>query len=180
VETLRGQLLISGGGLYDPHFRHTVVLVGEHGPEGAVGVVLNRPLELTVGEVVAPLAGLAGADAAVSEGGPVEPRQVVLLAEVADPRVLDLAVFGDVGFLTGDISADMRTAVRRARVFLGHSGWGAGQLEAELAAGAWILDPADADDVFGRDPHTLWQRVLVRKGPPYTALARIPFDPSAN
>jgi putative transcriptional regulator len=180
VENLRGQLLISGGGLYDPHFRHTVVLVGEHGPDGTVGVVLNRPLELTVGEAVPPLAALTGADAPVSEGGPVESRQVVLLVEAADPRVLDLPVFGSVGFLTGDVSAAMRPAVRRARVFLGHSGWAPGQLEAELEAGAWILDPAGAEDVFGREPQTLWQRVLVRKGPPFAALARVPFDPSAN
>jgi putative transcriptional regulator len=180
MDSLTGQLLISGGGLYDPNFRHTVVLIGAHGEEGAVGVVLTRPLEQRVGDVVPPLAALTGPDQPLFEGGPVAPQQAVLLVEAADPEILDVRVFGAVGFLTGDVPADADTAVRRARVFLGHAGWGAGQLEAELAEGAWILEPAGAEDVFTPEPESLWRRVLLRKGPPFAALARIPFDPSAN
>jgi putative transcriptional regulator len=180
VQHLAGHLLISAGGLYDPHFRHTVVLVGAHGPEGAAGVILTRPLETTVGQAAAPLGALAGADAPLFEGGPVEPAQAVLLVEAADPGVLDVPVFGAIGFLTGEVAAEVRSAVRRARVFVGHAGWGPGQLEAELEAGSWIVEPALPDDVFTAEPLTLWRRILVRKGPPFAALARIPFDPSAN
>jgi putative transcriptional regulator len=85
-----------------------------------------------------------------------------------------------VGFLTGEVSADLGYSVRQARVFVGHAGWGPGQLEAELAADSWILEPARTDDVFTAEPFSLWRRVLIRKGPPYTNIARIPFDPSAN
>jgi putative transcriptional regulator len=180
MESLKGRLLISGGGLFDDNFRHTVVLIGEHGAEGAVGVVLNRPLELTVGEAVAPLATLTGADAPLFEGGPVEQQQAVLLAETAVPGILDVPIFGDVGFLTGDVPSDVRSAIRRARVFLGYAGWGPGQLEAELASGAWIVDPATADDVFTDAPRSLWRHVLERKGPRYAAMAKIPYDPSMN
>jgi putative transcriptional regulator len=180
VDSLRGRLLISGGGLFDPNFRHTVVLVGEHGQEGAVGVVLNRPMDVTVKEAVPPLSGLVGSDDRLFEGGPVRPRQPVLLVEVERPELLDVPVFGSVGFLTGDVPAHLRSAIRRARIFAGHAGWGTGQLEAEMDQGSWILEPAREDDVFTGEPDQLWRRVLQRKGPKYRAISRIPFDPSMN
>lgn len=180
MESLKGKLLISGGGLFDPHFRHTVVLVGEHGARGAAGVILNRPMEVSVAEAVPPLAGLVDGGESLFEGGPVEPGQPVLLAEVAQPGLVDVPVFGSVGFLTGDVPAHVRPAILRARVFAGHAGWGPGQLDAELEGDAWIVEAATADDVFTRSPDDLWRRVLERKGPPYDALARIPFDPSMN
>lgn len=180
MESLRGQLLISGGRLFDPNFRHTVVLIGTHDAEGAVGVVLNRPLAVTVEQGVPPLAGLVDRGGLLFRGGPVEPEQPVLLADLAPPGAADVPVFGSVGFLTGDVPAGVRPHVRRARVFVGHAGWGAGQLEAEVASGSWILEEATVDDVFTPDPGALWSRVLKRKGPSYAALARIPFDPSMN
>lgn len=180
MESLRGQLLISGGGLYDPNFRHTVVLIGEHNADGALGVILNRRLDITVAEAVPPLAELVGPGESVFRGGPVRPEQPVLLAELALPELADLLVFGSVGFLTGDVPAEIHTGVRRARVFVGYAGWGPGQLEAEMRQGAWILEPAREEDVFTNEPETLWRRVLERKGPRYRTLARIPFDPRMN
>ncbi len=180
VESLKGQLLISAGGLYDPNFRHTVVLIGEHEAWGAVGVVLNRPLDVTVEEAVPTLTGLVESDEPLYQGGPVEPNQAVLMAEVAAPGLVDVPVFGSVGFLTGEVPEDVRTSVRRARVFVGHSGWGPGQLEAELEADAWITEEATVEDVFTPSPYALWHDVLERKGPPYDQVARIPFDPSMN
>lgn len=180
MQSLKGQLLLSGGGLYDDNFRHTVVLIGEHGEWGAVGVVLNRPLDTRVSDAVPALAALTGPEALLFQGGPVEPQHAALLVDVGDGCELDVPVFGGVGFLTGDVPEDIRAAVRRARVFLGHAGWGSGQLEAELEAGAWILEPATSDDVFSAEPRTLWHRVLQRKGPPYDRIARLPYDPRAN
>lgn len=180
MDSLKGQLLISGGGLFDPNFRHTVVLIGAHDEDGAVGVVLNRPLDVTVAAAVPTLAGLVETGATLFEGGPVEPQQAVLLAEVAVPGLVDVPVFGSVGFLTGEVPADVRSNLLRGRVFLGHAGWGPGQLEAEMEHDAWILEAATEDDVFTDAPDTLWSRILKRKGPPYDAMARIPFDPSMN
>lgn len=180
MPSLKGRLLISAGGLYDANFRHTVVLIGEHDDDGAVGVVLNRPLDITVKGAVPLLAGLVAEGERIFQGGPVEPHQAVLLAELARPGLADVPVFGTVGFLTDEVSPDVRADVRRARVFVGHAGWGPGQLEGEMAAGAWIAEDATADDVFTTSPESLWRRVLERKGPPYTTMARIPFDPSTN
>jgi putative transcriptional regulator len=180
MESLRGQLLISSGGLYDPNFRHTVVLVGEHNAEGALGVVLNRALEVTVPQAVPGLAHLVEPDALLHQGGPVRPTSPVILAEVVDPADAGLLVFGSIGFLTGDVSPELRARVLRARVFAGYSGWGPGQLEAEMESGSWILDPARAEDVFTDRPELLWSRVLERKGEPYRRMAKVPFDPSMN
>lgn len=180
MESLRGQLLISSGGLFDPNFRHTVVLVGEHNAEGALGVVLNRAMDVTVADAIPVLAPLVGPDALLFEGGPVQRASPVLLAELAHPELADVLVFGTVGFLVGAVAEDVRPGIVRARVYAGYSGWGPGQLEREMGEGAWILEPAREEDVFTDDPDTLWSRVLERKGPDYHRLSRMPFDPSMN
>jgi putative transcriptional regulator len=178
--SLRGQLLVSAGSLFDPNFRQTVVLVGQHSSEGALGVVLNRPSDLVVAEVFPSLQSAVSDGARLYVGGPVRPESAVLLAELAHPEWADVLVFGAIGFLVGDVPDAAKAAIRRARVFAGYAGWGAGQLEAEMAQGSWILDPALPEDVFGDEPETLWGRVLRRKGGRFTRMARMPFDPSTN
>ncbi len=180
MDSLKGQFLISSGGLYDSSFRHTVVLVGEHDATGAVGVILNRPMEITVEEAVPPLGELVEPGTPLFEGGPVGMDQVVLLVDLPVPGVIDIPIFGDVGFLTGKVPAEVRPQLRRVRVFIGHAGWGPGQLEAEMAEDAWILEDANARDAFTGKPDNLWHDLLKRKGPPYDQMARVPFDPSMN
>ncbi len=91
------------------------------------------------------------------------------------------------GLTRQDVSAeacivpeDVGQGILRARVYAGYSGWGPGQLEAEMREGSWILDPAQRDDVFTGAPDRLWSRVLQRKGPEYRQMSRIPFDPTMN
>ena len=180
MDSLRGNLLISSGGLYDPNFRHTVVLIGEHNDEGALGVVLNRALDVTVEESVPVLSDLVAAGELLFQGGPVQPYSPVLLAEFSHPELADLPVFGNVGFLVGDIPADVHPGILRARVYAGYSGWAPGQLEFEMEQDSWIVDPATEDDVFTDVPDLLWSRVLDRKGPDYRRLSRMPYDPTMN
>ncbi len=180
VESLRGKLLIAGPGLLDPNFRRTVVLVGAHDAEGALGVVLNRPTDLAVEEVAPPLAELAGSGARIYVGGPVRPTELVLLAELSEPAAPDVPVLGGIGFVTGEVDPGIASSVRRARVFAGYAGWGAGQLEAELAQASWIVEPALPEDVFDRDPEGLWSAALRRKGGRYVLLSTMPPDPSRN
>jgi putative transcriptional regulator len=177
---LTGHLLISNASLFDPNFRRTVVLVGHHDEDGAVGVVLNRPLDVTVDEAVPPLAELVGTDEALYEGGPVQPDGAVVLAEFADPSVAGVVAFGAVGFLPEDVDDAGRDAIVRARIFAGYSGWGPGQLEAELAEDAWLLTPATEGDVFTGEPDRLWEGVVARLGSAYAMLRSMPEDPSLN
>ena len=180
MESLRGKLLISSGGLFDPNFRHTVVLLGEHNQDGALGVILNRALDTTVADSVPELSGLVPPGDPLFQGGPVQPTSPVLLAELTHPELADLLAFDSVGFLTGDVSGGVRPGILRARVFAGYSGWGAGQLEAEMAADSWIVERAHTQDVFTDAPDQLWRRVLERKGGVYRRLSRMPYDPSSN
>lgn len=180
MESLRGHLLISSGGLYDPNFRHTVVLLGEHNADGALGVVLNRALDVTVEEAVPALSGLVPPGELLFQGGPVQPQSPVLLAELARPDLLDILAFGSVGFLIGEVSENVQPSILRARVYAGYSGWGPGQLEAEIDVDSWIIEPAQVGDVFTDTPDLLWSRVLRRKGPEFRNLSRMPYDPSMN
>ena len=181
METLKGQLLVASADLHEPNFHRTVVLVTEHTDDGALGVVLNRPAETTVVEAVPGLSALVPDDALVYVGGPVDQESLLVLAEFDDPEVAAAIVFDDVGFVPGDADiTDTAGALRRARVYAGYAGWSAGQLDAELEAEGWIVEPARHDDVFAEDPHALWKRVLSRKGGAYAFLATIPPDPSLN
>jgi putative transcriptional regulator len=180
MKSLRGHLLISSGGLYDLNFRHTVVLIGEHNADGALGVVLNRALNVTVQGTLPTLGDLVPPGELLFQGGPVQPSSPILIAEFADPDSADILVFGSVGFLVGEVSADIEPSILRARVFAGYSGWGPGQLEEEMAVDSWIIEPASAGDVFTDAPDMLWSRVLERKGPEYRRLSRMPYDPSMN
>ena len=180
MESLQGRLLISGGSLYDPNFRHTVVLIGQHNSEGALGVVLNRPLDVTVEEAVPVLAPMVPDGELLYQGGPVQPSSAVLVAEFSHPDIADIPIFGNIGFLIGEVDEDVRWSIHRGRVFLGYSGWGPGQLEAEMALDSWIVDPATEEDVFTDQPDLLWSRVLRRKGPEFETLSKVPFDPTMN
>jgi putative transcriptional regulator len=180
MESLRGQLLVAGPTLIDPSFRRTVVLVGDHGKEGAMGVVLNRPSETDVDEAVPPLTDLAGVDALVYVGGPVQPQAVVVLGEFEEPERVGALVLGSIGFLPGEVDPSEIGEISRARVFAGYAGWGPGQLEEELDEGSWIVEPALPDDVFTESPEQLWSDVLRRKGGPFSVLALMPDDPRLN
>jgi putative transcriptional regulator len=181
VTTLRGQLLVAAPVLLDPNFHRTVVLVGEHGDEGAMGVVLNRPSEITIGEAAPPLADLVDPDALIHVGGPVQQQAIVMLGEFGDPERAGVLVFGTVGFLPGEIEdAAELGELTRVRVFAGYAGWGPGQLEDELEESSWIVEPALPDDVFTTEPDGLWSAVLRRKGGHYALVARMPSDPSVN
>ncbi len=180
MDSLQGKLLISSGGLYDPNFRHTVVLVGRHTADGALGVILNRMQDVAVADAIPDLAGLVRPGERLYLGGPVQPEGAVLLADFEQPELADLLVLGTIGFVTGEASPELTRAIRRARVYVGYSGWGPGQLEAELAADSWIVEDARAEDIFTDAPDLLWSRVLHRKGPKFQRLSRMPYDPSMN
>ncbi len=180
MEPLTGQLLISSANLFDPNFRRTVLLIGHHDDEGAIGVVLNQPLGVTVREAVPPLGGLVTPEEPLFDGGPVEPASVVVLADFLDPSRAQVIALGSIGFLPPDADDGISEAISRARVYAGYAGWGPGQLEGELEEDSWVVAPALPDDVFHQDPVRLWDDVLRRLGRGYDMLRLMPRDPSMN
>jgi putative transcriptional regulator len=181
MDSLRGKLLVASPALTDPNFARNVVLITEHNEDGAMGIVLDRPSDAVVGEVVPQLADAAGADSPIYVGGPVQPNAIVVLAEFSDPDAAAWIVVADVGFASADVdTADLSGLTRRARVYAGYSGWGPGQLEAELELDSWIVEPPLPSELFPEAPDTLWNDVLARKGGQYALVARMPDDPSVN
>jgi putative transcriptional regulator len=180
MDSLRGHLLIAGPSLVDPNFWRTVVLVGEHSEEGALGVVLNRASDAAVDETVPELTILADDLGHVHVGGPVQPSAIVVLADFLEPERAASLVLDSVGFLPAEVDPTTLGELKRARVFAGYAGWGPGQLDGELEEGSWIVEPALPEDVFTSDPDALWSDVLRRKGGPFGVLALMPPDPSLN
>ncbi len=181
MDSARGKLLIAGPALLDPNFWRTVVLVVEHTEDGALGLVLNRPSDTTVGESVPQLENLVDAGEELFIGGPVQPSSVIVLAEFEDPGDAALLSFDDIGVLgTGGTPDEQAVGVKEGRAFVGHAGWGPGQLDSELERDDWILDPARREDAFTTEPRELWTSVLTRKGGSYALVARMPADPSVN
>jgi putative transcriptional regulator len=173
AESLRGQLLIATPSLFD-YFRRTVVLVLEHTPDGAMGVVLNRETETLVAEAVPQLAPLADSEL-MRLGGPVSPESVVALGEFDDPAEAGTPVIGSLGTLDPE---GANSSLRRVRVYAGYAGWAPGQLDGELEQEAWIVSPAQPGDPFADGD--LWSDVLRRKGGSFALLATMPSDPSLN
>jgi len=172
-ESLNGKLLIASPSMAD-YFHRTVILMVEHSPDGAFGLVLNRPSETTVGEASPELAELIGDDHLLHVGGPVQPNAVTAIGEHPDPATATKLIVGSVGM----VDLDDPPELSRLRVFAGYAGWGPGQLDGELEQEAWIVDEANPDDPFGGAE--LWAHVLARKGGEYALLARMPPDPSVN
>jgi putative transcriptional regulator len=181
--TLRGKLLVATPPLVDPNFDRTVVLLLEHGDEGALGVVLNRPGDDPVGDVLRDWAPWVCAPDVLFSGGPVEQGAIIGLGRAPSAQAGEhwAPVLGTIG--TVDLAADpdrLDPPVEALRIFRGYAGWGAGQLEGELEAGAWIVADFQLDDAFGEQPGDLWRDVLRRQGGRTAWLADYPDDPDVN
>lgn len=166
--------------MFDPNFRQTVVLVADHGDDGALGVVLNRPATVTIEQAAPALSGLVEPSERLYVGGPVQPQAAVIVAEFENPDWNTKLVFDSIGIYSDELGSSGFHGLIRKRVFAGYAGWAPGQLEAELESGDWILEQPSAEDVFTDQPADLWSTLLNRKGGSYALLAKMPFDPSMN
>ncbi len=181
----KGRLLVATPPLEDPNFDRTVVYMLEHHHEGALGVVINRPTDEPLGDPLDRWIDLQAAPAAIFDGGPVEPDALIALALAKRPiseATDDLSpVAGRVA--SADLTTDpamMAAHVESVRVFRGYAGWGPGQLEGEIEAGAWLVLDAEPSDVFADAPDRLWRTVLRRQGGRLAWLADAPDDLAAN
>ncbi|HJQ43559.1 MAG TPA: YqgE/AlgH family protein [Jatrophihabitantaceae bacterium] len=172
-----GRLLIATPLLDDPHFARTVVYLLEHDGGGTVGVILNRPSRTPVGQVLPEWHSAVIGPAVVFGGGPVQPDGALCLAQLQSDgpgvrRVVDgvgtVDLDGDVTLITG--------LARRMRVFAGHAGWSPGQLDDEVAAGAWWAVAGSPDDLFSVEPESMWRTVLRRQLPPLNIVSTYPPD----
>jgi putative transcriptional regulator len=175
-ETMAGSLLLAHPALRDPNFRRCVVLMSVHNAEGAMGVVLNRPMSKRLGELsgdfaLSPLAGVP-----LFTGGPVQTDQLVLVAWQVHPEGFRLHFGIDperAGQLIGEEGAQVRG-------FLGYSGWSPGQLENEMRVQTWIVADVPEDLLTHSQDESLWRTVLGREGAEWRLLANEPDQPDLN
>jgi putative transcriptional regulator len=174
-----GKLLVAHPEMRDPNFYRSVVLLFEHGADGALGTVLNRPTDDLVAEHLPAWEGHVADPPVVFIGGPVRNEIAVGVGEWPDAPDEWVSMFAAVGFIDLTDSPDPVSSPERIRVYSGYSGWDAGQLEVELAIDSWfIVDPV-IEDIFG-DPGELWSRVLQRQPGRLSLYARYPHDLSDN
>ncbi|CAN5187430.1 YqgE/AlgH family protein [soil metagenome] len=183
MRSLKGQLVVASPLLGDPNFERTVVFMVEHGDEGALGLVLNRPSEVEVDRPLADWRALTTDPGVIFIGGPVSKGAIIALARAdgAGPGEAWQRISGSIGVL--DLTAEastVATAVDGLRIFTGYSGWGPRQLEAEMTQGAWWAVGADATDPFTAEPDRLWADVVRRQPPPLCRYALYPPDPTVN
>ncbi|MEP7214970.1 MAG: YqgE/AlgH family protein [Anaerolineaceae bacterium] len=177
-----GKLLVASPKLDDPNFARTVVYIGMHDSNGAFGLVLNRMLVIDVADHLEGWAVAASAPAVVFKGGPVEPSAVLGLASPLDePGSGWSELAGGVGLVDLSLPAsEAAPRLARLRVFLGYSGWGAGQLEDEIRNEGWFVVSMEVDDLFAPEPTRLWQHVLRRQPGKLAMFAYFPEDPTRN
>lgn len=181
---LAGRLLVATPLLRDPNFVRTTIFVAEHSPEGAVGVVLNRPSDTDVAGVLPSWGDAVTSPGVVFVGGPVAQEGALALARIGDP-VLPESGFQLVvdGFGVVDLEGDSALIAPRLaglRVYAGYAGWGPGQLDAEIAEGSWYVVDGAPDDVFCARPEVLWRDVLRRQGGELALVSTFPADPTLN
>jgi putative transcriptional regulator len=184
VPSLRGKLLVATPALGDPNFERTVVLMLEHGSEGALGIVLNRPTDTPLSEAVSDWAPVATPPAVVYLGGPVAVGTIIALGRTRDEGDAPPGTEPVAGPLVAvDLSTDPDALASRLtdlRVWTGYAGWAAGQLEAELAQEAWFVVDANIDDATTSEPGALWRAVLGRQRGTLSWFSNFPEDPTHN
>ncbi len=184
-----GQLLAATPMLGDVNFRRTIVLIVEDDQEeGTLGVVLNRPSEIPVRQVLEQWTDLITGPSVLFQGGPVSPDSALALAlprgetepigwrSLSGSRLMSRIGLVDLG-APPELLAE---GIASLRVFAGYAGWGAGQLEAEIDAGAWLVLDGLPEDAFAADPDRLYPDVLRRQGGEMALLSTYPDDPVLN
>jgi putative transcriptional regulator len=181
-----GDLLVATPMLLDPNFERTVVLILDLNDDGALGVVLNRPTAVPVGEVLPDWSPLAKPPDVLFQGGPVGTDSALAVAASAangpeDEPIGFRRLYADVGIVDLDTPTEVAApALTQLRVFAGYAGWGDEQLRDEIRTGSWYVVPSTPADLFGADPIGLWSRVLRRQPGELAWVSTRPPDPSMN
>jgi putative transcriptional regulator len=181
---LTGQLLVATSTLIDPNFRRAVVLLLDHGNSGALGLVVNRPLDVDVSEVLPDWQPYTTTPGRLFQGGPVELDSALGLVAVPGDSEEPVGVrrlIGSLGLVDLDTPPEVVAGgLAGLRIFAGYAGWADGQLESEIEDGAWFVLGSESRDAFTDSPQTLWQNVLRRQGGELAMLSTLPEDPSMN
>jgi putative transcriptional regulator len=181
IKPKQGSILISEPSLRDFYFRQSVVLLAEHNEEGTFGVIINKPIEARLKDIVK---GFSGYNLPVYLGGPVKTDSLFFIhthseISMSIPIMEGLYWGGDLDV----IKAMLKTKImlpNEIRFFLGYSGWSPNQLDRELREKSWVLSQTTVGEVINDHPETLWSNYLKSMGQDYAIWANFPADPTFN
>ncbi len=163
----KGKFLIASRRLADPRFRETVVLLISYGDDGVTGIIINRPTEVRLADMLPSVQGLKGRADVVYYGGPVEGRRMLMLVRSGERPEGSARVFGDVYVSSSKSTLENMLAAHKMakhlRVYAGYAGWMPRQLDGEVSRGDWLIVSADERSVFEKKPSELWPE-LIRRG----------------
>jgi len=162
----KGLFLVANPELPDPNFRKSVVLICEYGSAGAIGLVLNKPTEIPLSKVLPSIPDIQKNRQTLFIGGPVQPKGLLMLfrfpTRVENTRpVMEGVYWGGNQKMVASMVLHPKPH-EQFHIYAGYAGWAHGQLEAEVAGGAWKTLPADTASIFEKDPETLWNNLFDR------------------
>ncbi len=176
-----GNLLIAEPFLADPNFSRAVVLLCEHNEEGSVGFILNRPTQLTVGDL---LPDLSSKWLNISQGGPVQLDTLHMLHRIPSMlggnKVANGVYWGGSYETLEKVVFDENIHDNDLKLLLGYAGWSAGQLEKEIDEGSWMVTDPTGNILFDTAPESMWKSSIALLGKEYAYLANMPLNPQLN
>lgn len=181
-EPVKGQVLISEPFLIDYYFKRSVVLLAEHNSEGSFGLIINKPINLSLNEVVQNFPEM---DAPVYLGGPVKSDNLYFIHNLGDQIENSIKIFDNL-YWGGDIEHIKELILlkqlsnKNIKFFLGYSGWVSKQLESELSKNSWIVADISEHQVMQKNTDTMWDSVVKQMGDDYAMWPNFPDDPSMN
>lgn len=164
IQNLRNHFLIAMPALADPNFSHTVTYICEHSDEGAMGIIINRAMELPLAEVLKQMdiepSKALDTNVMINDGGPVQPEHGFVIHSPVGAWESSLQISDEIALTT---SRDILAAIGHSEgpahylIALGYAGWGPGQLEEEMAENAWLSGPANAEILFSLPLEKRWE-----------------------
>lgn len=181
VEPLRGRVLVAEPFLQDTYFKRSLVLLTEYTPDGSIGFVLNKTLDVAINEVIEDFPAF---DATVGIGGPVSTNTIHYLHTLGDIIPNSEHVFGNI-YWGGDFDIIKEMIIAQEihssqiRFFLGYSGWQAGQLETELKSNSWLVTEVKPNNIMVHNTN-IWKETMVTLGEKYKIWSNFPENPGLN
>ncbi len=181
IKPKQGIILISEPSLKDFYFRQSVVLLAEHNEEGTFGVIVNKPIDIRLDEVIS---GFSGIEYQVYLGGPVKTDSIFFIHTLShienSLRIMDGLFWGGNIEVIRDLMEAGELRENQIRFFLGYSGWNPNQLDQEIGEKSWVLSQGSVNEVINNHPEELWSNYLKNMGNDYAIWANFPPDPALN
>ncbi len=182
IEPGKGKILISEPFLGDYYFKRSVVLLADHNEEGSFGLILNKPLDIKLGEVVTDFPEF---DTLIYLGGPVESDNLFFIHTLGDQiegslEILDGLYWGGKLEVVKEMMLLKKINPSDIRFYIGYSGWSPKQLDEELARNAWVVSRTNSNEILKTKPKLLWEKSLEKLGGDYLYWPKFPVDPMQN